>query len=165
MPVIIIFGPTGAGKTYVGKLIQKEFGYYFYDGDTDLTDEMKSALNRMQPITNAMRDRFINRLLVSIYKLASRQSKLVVAQTFIKEKYRRQLLKRWPGTKFILVKTKATIRYQRRQKRADYPWNEAYVKKMDSLFEPPKIPHQVLTNDNTGSTHLLAALRQLLSAL
>lgn len=165
MSLIILFGPTGAGKTYVGKLIQKEFGYHFYDGDTDLTDEMIKALNTMEPITDPMRDRFFERLLTSIDKLVRRHSKLVVAQTFIKEKYRRQLLKRWPEAQFILVKTRREVRYQRRQKRANYPWNETYVKKMDALFEPPKIPHQVLTNDNIGSKNLLASLRRVVSAL
>ena len=163
--MIILFGPTGAGKTCIGKLIQKELGYFFYDGDNNLTKEMKLALNRMQPITDTMRDRFFNRLLNSIENLSHNHSRLVVAQTFIKEKYRRQLLKRWPEAQFILVKTKTNIRYQRSQKRANYPWNETYVKKMDSLFETPKISHRVLTNDNTGSKQLLASLRRLVSAL
>ena len=163
--MIILFGPTGAGKTYVGKLLQKDFGYYFYDGDTDLTDAMKLALNRMKPITDTMRNRFIARLLTSIDRLSHSHSKLAVAQTFIKEKYRLTLLKRHPQAKFILIKTKQAIRYRRRKKRADYPWSEAYVKKMDALFEPPKISHLTLTNDNTGSIHLLASLRRLLLAL
>lgn len=165
MSLIILFGPTGAGKTYVGRLIEKEFGYYFYDGDTDLTDEMKKALNQMTPITDAMRDRFINKLLNSITRLSRNQAKLVVAQTFIKEKYRRELHKRWPQAKFVLVKTKPKIRFQRWRKRANYPWSEAYVKQMDAQFEPPKIPHQVLTNDSTGSTHLKVSLQRLVSEL
>ncbi|MDP4031026.1 MAG: hypothetical protein Q8P47_01940, partial [Candidatus Beckwithbacteria bacterium] len=64
-----------------------------------------------------------------------------------------------------LVKTKPNIRYNRRQKRADYPWDKAYVKKMDALFEIPQIPHQTITNDSNGSTHLLKQLPPWLSAL
>ena len=162
MTLIILFGPTGAGKTYIGQLGQKQFGYYFYDGDADLTAEMKLALNRMQPITDAMRDRFFARLLASVTRLVKTHPKLVVAQTFIKEGYRQQLLSRYPQAKFILIKTKPLIRYRRRQIRADYPWDETYVKKMDALFQAPQIPHQVLTNDSNGPAPLLAALQQLL---
>ena len=160
--MIILFGPTGAGKTYIGKLLQKNFGFYFYDGDADLTDQMKEALKQMKPITEAMRDRFFERLFDSIDKLSRRHAKLVVAQTFIKEGYRKQLLSRYPQAKFILIKTKPLIRYRRRQIRADYPWDETYVKKMDALFQAPQIPHQVLTNDSNGPAPLLAALQQLL---
>ena len=162
MTLIILFGPTGAGKTYIGQLMQKQLGFHFYDGDADLTAEMKLALNRMQPITDAMRDRFFERLFDSIDKLSRRHAKLVVAQTFIKEGYRKQLLSRYPQAKFILIKTKPLIRYRRRQIRADYPWDETYVKKMDALFQAPQIPHQVLTNDSNGPAPLLAALQQLL---
>src|SRR3972149_2841516 len=163
MPLIILFGPTGAGKTYVGQLIQKHFGYYFYDGDADLTPEMKQALNLMRPITDPMRDRFIGRLLDSITKLLKIHPNLVVAQTFIKERYRHRLLKRWPKARFILLKTKTNLRYQRRRERADYPWDETYVKRMDAIFETPKIPHQIITNDKTGPDNLLKRLRSLLS--
>ena len=161
MSLIILFGPAGAGKTYIGKLLAKHLGYYFYDGDADLTAEMKLALNKMRPITDPMRDRFFENLFKSIDLLQRQHKKLVVAQTFIKEKYRRRLKK----ARFFLVKTKPAIRYARRQKRADYPWDETYVKKMDSLFELPTIPHRVITNDKSGSTHLLKQLRSLLSAL
>ena len=165
MPILILFGPTGAGKTYIGRLLEKKFGYYFYDGDTDLTQEMKQALNSMKVITDRMRQKFITRLINSTGRLCHNHEKLVVAQTFIKDKYRVRLLKRLPLTQFILVKTKTDLRYQRRQQRADYPWDEAYVKKMDALFETPKIPHRTITNDNAGPNNLKSALRSLLLQL
>lgn len=165
MSLVILFGPTGAGKTYIGRLLAKEFNYHFYDGDSDLTEEMKQALNSMKVITDQMRRRFIARLLRSIDRLYHNHDKLVVAQTFIKEKYRRQLLKHLPQAKFIFIKTQTNLRYQRRQRRADYPWDEAYVKKMDSLFEVPRIPYLTITNDSNGPKGLLASLRRLFSAL
>ncbi len=165
MSLIILFGPTGAGKTYVGQLLQKQFGFYFYDGDKDLTAEMRQALNSMKVITDRMRQRFITRLINSTVALAARHKNLVVAQTFIKEKYRHKLLKRLPRANFVLVKTKERLRHRRRRERADYPWDEAYVKTMDALFESPQIPHQEITNDNNGPGSLLKRLRLLLSAL
>ena len=165
MALIILFGPTGAGKTYIGKLLEQEFSYYFYDGDGDLTEEMKQALNSMMVITDRMRQKFITLLINSTDRLCHNHDKLVVAQTFIKEKYRQRLIKKLPQAKFVLVKTIPALRYQRRQKRADYPWDETYVKKMDSLFETPKVPHQILTNDSTGSDSLKFSLRRLLSGL
>lgn len=165
MPILILFGPTGAGKTYIGKLLAKDFGYYFYDGDNDLSEEMKQALNSMKIITDRMRQKFIFRLINSCVKLDKKYKNLVIAQTFIKDKYRQRLLKKLPQAKFVLVKTKTNIRYVRRQQRADYPWDETYVKKMDRLFETPKIPHHLITNDNTGSDSLKFPLQQLILGL
>ncbi|MDZ7587323.1 MAG: shikimate kinase [Patescibacteria group bacterium] len=165
MSLIILFGPTGAGKTYIGKLLQQKFNYYFYDGDNDLTTEMKQALNSMQTITDRMRQKFITRLIKSTFKLAAKHKNTVIAQTFIKDKYRQQLLKKLPHAQFILIKTQTNIRYQRRQKRADYPWDKTYVKKMDAIFETPKIPHQIITNNYAGSDNLKSSLQSLFSAL
>jgi len=163
MPLLILFGPTGAGKTYIGKLLEKEFGYYFYDGDSDLTEEMKLALHSMRVITDRMRQKFITRLINSTAKLAAKHKNLAVTQTFIKNKYRQRLLKRLPQAKFILVKTKTDLRYQRRRERADYPWDEAYVKKMDSLFDVPKIPHREISNDSAGPENLKVSMQRLFS--
>lgn len=165
MSLVILFGPTGAGKTYIGKLLQQEFGYYFYDGDTDLTAEMKLALNSMHVITDRMRQKFITQLVRSTIQLSHNYDKLVVAQTFIKDKYRQRLLKKLPGAKFILVKTEVKLRHQRRRDRADYPWDEAYVTKMDALFEPPQMPYLILTNDTAGPASLKSSLQPLLSGL
>lgn len=165
MLILVLFGPTGAGKTYIGKLLAKDFGYYFYDGDADLTAEMKQALNSMKIITDRMRQKFITKLIRSTLRLSHNHDKLVVAQTFIKDKYRQRLLKKLPQAKFILVKTPEALRHQRRRERADYPWNENYVKKMDALFEPPQVPYMTITNDSTGTANLKSSLRRLLSGL
>lgn len=165
MATLILFGPTGAGKTYIGKLLQKEFGWYFYDGDSDLTPEMKKALNSMKVITDKMRQKFITRVINTTVKLASQHNHIAVAQTFIKDKYRRRLLKKLPLARFVLIKTQEERRHERRRQRADYPWDESYVKKMDSIFEAPRIPHQIITNHNDGSNNLRSDLRRLLSRL
>lgn len=164
MPILILFGPTGAGKTFIGRLLVKEFGWYFYDGDNDLTGEMKQALNSRQIITDRMRQKFISRLINSTVKLAKKHKNLAVAQTFIKDKYRQRLLKKLPSAQFILIQTAPPIRHRRRQKRADWPWDETYVRKMDRLFEAPKVPYRVITNDATGPDSLKSSLRRLVSA-
>ncbi len=60
--LLIVFGLPGAGKTYVGKLLKDEFGFYFYDGDRDLTDEMRQALKEKKLFNDSMRDVFFQQL-------------------------------------------------------------------------------------------------------
>ena len=105
MSLIILFGLPGTGKTFVGKVFKKYFDYYFYEGDKDLTEEMKIAIKVQKVFTDRMRDIFFQKLTKSIQELKLKYKKLVVAQTFIKEKYRTVLIKKIPETKFILVET------------------------------------------------------------
>ena len=163
MSLLILFGPTGAGKTFIGQLIQKQFNYHFFDGDSDLTPEITKALHNMKPITTPMRNQFINHLIASIEKLSSKHPKLVVAQAFLKQKHRDQLLKKLPQAQFAYINTPPSIRYQRRQKRALYPWDQTYVKKMDKLFDPPPNNSPAINNSSSNQKQLLNQLKTKLS--
>ena len=84
--LLIVFGLPGAGKTYVGNLLRDEFGFYFYEGDRDLTDEMQQALKEKKLFNDSMRDVFFKNLIGKVSQLHKTKKHLVVAQTFIKEK-------------------------------------------------------------------------------
>jgi len=150
MSLIILFGLPGTGKSYVGKIFEKYFDFYFYDGDNDLTEEMKEAIKVQRVFTDKMRDVFFEKLIRNVQKLKSKHKKLVVAQTFIKEKYRLDLLNKIPKTKFILVETKKSIREKRLFQRTDYPLDLEYVRKMELNFDKPIISHLIIVNNIDG---------------
>jgi shikimate kinase len=50
MLLIILFGLSGSGKNYVGRILRDDFGFLFYDADTDLTPEMQDAIKRQMLI-------------------------------------------------------------------------------------------------------------------
>lgn len=161
MSLIILFGLPGTGKTYVGKIFEKYFNYHFYDGDNDLTEEIKQAIKVQRVFTDRMRDVFFNRLIKQIQKLAAKHKQLVVAQTFIKEKYRLQLIKVIPETKFVLVETKKEIREKRLIDRVDYPLDLEYARTMERNFEEPKINYLVI-NNNDGIKNIKKQIDSLL---
>src|SRR5579859_1531112 len=110
MILYILFGLPGTGKTFIGKIFKQDFNFYFYDGDKDLPKDMKVAINSQSVITDAMRDIFFHNLIQSIKKARKKYKKIVVAQTFIKEKYRLLLLDEIPDAKFILIQTDTDVR-------------------------------------------------------
>ncbi len=150
MSLIVLFGLPGTGKSFVGKIFQEYFDYYFYDGDNDLTEEMKEAIKTKTVFTDQMRDVFFEKLISKVQDLRSRIQNLVVTQTFIKEKYRVDLLKKIPETKFILIKTKKFIREKRLVQRKNYPLDLEYARKMEINFDKPIIDHHVITNNIDG---------------
>ncbi len=150
MSLIILFGLPGTGKTYVGKVFERYFDYYFYEGDKDLTEEMKVDIKTKTVFTDRMRERFFEKLIGNIQKLKFRHKKLVVAQTFIKEKYRVNLINKIPEIKFILIETKKSVREKRLIQRTDYPLDLEYTRKMVTNFDKPIINHLVITNNIDG---------------
>lgn len=161
MSPIILFGYPGTGKTYVGKIFEKYFEYYFYEGDLDLTPKMHQYVKEKKVFTDEMRDEFFEILIDKIEDLSVKHEKLVVAQTFIKEKYRLKLLAKIPKTKFILIETNEPIREKRLGLRKEYPLNLEYAQKMVVNFEMPKIKHLIINNDHSGEEDLLKQIKLL----
>lgn len=154
MSLIILFGLPGTGKTYVGRVFEKYFNYHFYDGDNDLTPEMKEAIKTKTVFTDQMRDVFFKILIFKIQDLGSRIKNLVVAQTFIKERYRVNLLKEIPYAKFVLVGTDNLIREKRLNERVKYPLDLEYARKMELNFDEPTINHQKIINNDDGDENI-----------
>lgn len=150
MKIFILFGLPGTGKTFVGKIFEKYFGFYFYDGDVDLTEEMKIAIASQSPITDEMRDRFFGNLIENIGKLTKQHKKIVVAQTFIKEKYRKQMLEKVPQSEFIFIDTPTNLREKRLAERTYYPLEKAYARIMSKNFDMPEVAHRVIKNNVEG---------------
>lgn len=162
MPIIILFGLPGTGKSYVGKIFEKYFHYHFYDGDEDLTPEIKAAIKTKTIFTDQMRNIYFKILISKIKDLGSRIENLVVAQTFIKEKYRVNLLKKVPEAKFILIETDKFIREKRLNERVDYPLDLEYARKMELNFEKPTISHLVIINNEDGEENIKKQIKNIL---
>jgi gluconate kinase len=146
----VTFGLPGAGKTYAARLFE-QFGFTMHDGDDDLPDVMRQAISTQQPVNDDMRDEFFKRIIAHVEQLLPTHPKLVVAQTFIKEKYRRRFLEHFPYAQFVLVEAKDPIRELRLERRTNQPLEPDYTRKMIAMFEPPRIPYKVITNDADGA--------------
>lgn len=158
----ILFGLPGSGKTYTGKLLAKQFDFYFYDGDESLPVDMRKAINSQEKVTDEMRDRFFADLARKIGELRKQHPSLVVAQTYIKEKYREQVLEQFPDAKFILIESLEPIREMRLMHQNTYPLALDYVRRMVANFDVPVIPHTTLLNNTDGERGLLEKLALLL---
>jgi gluconate kinase len=123
---------------------------------------MKTAIAASQPINEAMRDEFFHRLIVSAASLHPRHPRMVVAQTFIKEKYRVLFLKHFSAARFILVEAEAAIREARLARRDHQPLDADYARRMALIFDQPHIAHTVIKNDVDGREHVNQQIEALL---
>jgi gluconate kinase len=157
----ITFGLPGAGKTYAARVFE-EFGYCFHDGDDDLPDDLRIAIDTQSPVSDEMRDAFFNRIIASIDRLLPDQPNLVVSQTFIKEKYRLLALRHFPSARFVLVQAPDETRERRLRERTNQMLDIAYARNMVTRFEPPRIPYAVIDNQIDGRAHLRTQIARLL---
>lgn len=162
--LIVVFGLPGSGKSYVGTILKKEFDFCLYDGDIDLPRDIKDAIANKTLITDTMRDEFFKRVICQIKRLKKTHRKLVVAQTFIKEKYRKLVLKHFPDTQFILIKTKTSLRESRIAQRKYYHLDRAYAQAMCRNFESSRINHAVLDNNTDGEEEIKKQLKKINNA-
>jgi gluconate kinase len=158
----VAFGLPGAGKTYVARTFE-QFGFTMHDGDDNLPDAMRTAIAASQPIDDGLRDEFFARIIESATRLWPDNPQFVLAQTFIKEKYRRQFLDHFPAARFVLVVADVAVRERRLAHRTHQSLDPDYVRKMDLIFEPPRIPHQLITNNADGDAHIRQQITVLLN--
>jgi gluconate kinase len=153
----VAFGLPGAGKTYVARVFG-QFGFYVHDGDDDLPEDMRAAIDASQTVTDDMRDEFFRRIIAHVTELLPYHPRLVVAQTFIKEKYRYLFLEHFPAAQFILVEAAGEVRERRLMERTHQALDPEYARRMTTFFDPPHIPHHILTNNMDGDAHVKAQI-------
>lgn len=157
--IIILFGLAGAGKNYIGEILQKKFDFYFWDGDNVLTSEMQQCIENKEPFTQDMRDQFTDLLIENILILRKKYSNLVVAQALYKEKNRAQILKKIPEVQFILVESDHQS-IQKRLSSINSSIDIEYAELIQKNFEVPSRPHATILNRD-GDTDLIDQLKAL----
>ena len=62
---IVLFGPAGVGKNYVAEILKKQFGFYFYDADDDVTDEIRERVIARSLVTSEMGVRYFDIVIIT----------------------------------------------------------------------------------------------------
>lgn len=149
--VFFLFGLAGSGKSYLANYISKEFGYYHYEGDDDLTPSMKQAIKDGAQFTDEMRMEFFQIIGDRISELRKVHDKIVVSQAMYKNIHRNYLLSRFPDLQLVWVKASDEVIMERIQKRGIKGVDEAYVKAIRANFEEPEMNVKEIINDEKES--------------
>lgn len=148
--LLYLYGLSAAGKNFVGHVLEDSFGFTFYDGDWDLTDELREAVRTKQPFTDDMRDRYYAIIVRRLAELRASNPFLVFGQATFKERHRQQILAAHPDTIFVLITADLSLRMGRLQ-RGNNPVTADYAQRIDQFFEPPQHPSYTIHNSGTRS--------------
>ncbi len=163
MRLLIVFGLPGSGKTYVSGVIAKSLGYHLYEGDDDMPKDMDETIKKRLVVTEDMRNRFFKNMLQSVRQLVKIHEKMIVSQTFIKERHRKKILDQFPKAHFILVKTRDDIREKRLENRKEYPLERKQARVMCENFDKPEIPYDAINNDEDGEENIREQMKMFLT--
>ena len=144
-------------------MLAEEFGYTFYDGDLDMTDELRHAVRDGRPFTDPMRDRFYAALVARIAALRRDHADLAFCQATFKERHRALVAEAFPDVVFVLVEASEAVRLTRLA-RGGNPVTVDYARQIATFFEPPRHAHFVIRNEG-GRAEVVAQLARLLADL
>jgi gluconate kinase len=159
--VIYFFGVAGVGKNFVADILGEITGIPVYHADTDLTEEIKEAINQKKPFNQEMRDRYFEKISEKIKTKIQEHGRIVVTQATFKEKNRNFLQQEIPGIFFIWVDAPEALVMERLQSRGDKV-DPAYGAKIKKDFEEPDevVPRLVNVGDKSAIIERLSMIFQ-----
>ncbi|HJO93080.1 MAG TPA: gluconokinase [Victivallales bacterium] len=133
---IILMGVAGAGKTTIGKKLEKIFGYKFYDADDFHPTENIKKMRKGIPLTDDDRLGWLENLNNLLADSEQKLEPIVLACSSLKEKYRCILTE---NTKcvFIYLKISKNCAINRLENRVGHYFNASLIDaQFDDLEEP-----------------------------
>jgi gluconokinase len=153
--IVIVMGVSGSGKTTVGRLLARELGWPFYDGDDWHPPANRDKMRRGIALTDADRDIWLTALQHFISKLIQGGQSAVIACSALKQAYRDRLQVDEQLVRFIYLKGSYDLIRQRLQERQGHfmPANL-----LTSQFETLEEPQEVVTIDIANEPEAIISL-------
>lgn len=158
--LLILFGLPGAGKTYAGQLLAREFGFHFHEADDDIPDDYRRLVTAGQVVPDERRDAYHRALLDRLAALSAEHPRLAVAVPLLRDRHRHWIRARFPEAVFVLVECAAGP-WEARLANRTHTVGLDYARKTLALYEPPTLPHATLDDSADGA----AGVREQLAAI
>jgi gluconokinase len=158
--VIILMGVAGAGKTTIGRRLAAALGWEFLDGDDFHPPANVAKMARGEPLSDADRASWLDRLHDLIAGRLASGKPAVLAASALKRTYRQRLLAGHPGVSIVYLHAGYDQLYHRLTRRRDHYMPPALLQSQFDTLEPPR---RALAVDATQSPD--AIVRHIRTAL
>jgi gluconokinase len=142
--IVIIFGVSGAGKTTVGKLLAREFGWRFIEADDFHPPGNIEKMRSGNPLTDKDRWPWLERLRQQIEQLLSARENAVLACSALKRTYRDRL-RVSDEVKFVLLRGDYALVEKQLCSRHGHFMNPELLRSQFADLEEPKPDEDVAT--------------------
>ena len=134
--IIVLIGVTGSGKSTVGRLLARQLGWKFYEGDDLHPAANLQKMRRGLPLTDEDRKPWLKAIQNAIRAAVENRENVVIACSALKESYRNMLHVKGEVI-FVYLKANSPLIQQRLKKRTGHFMNPVLIQsQFDTLEEP-----------------------------
>jgi gluconokinase len=158
--IIVLMGVTASGKSTVGKLLARQIGWNFFEGDDFHSAGNIEKLRRGEPLNDEDRRPWLHAIREVIHEAIDRGENAVIACSALKASYR-SMLQIKGQVSFVYLKASIALIQERLQNRVGHFMNPHLLHSQFDTLEEPKEALQV----DAGSTpaEIVQAIRNGLS--
>ncbi|WP_254633761.1 gluconokinase [Mesorhizobium sp. GbtcB19] len=150
-PAIVVMGVAGCGKTAVGEALAKALGADFIEGDRLHPPENVARMARGEPLTDALREGWLDAIGERIASSVASGRKAVAACSALKRGYRDRLNRFCPGIVFLYLKIDRDTAWRRVADRKGHFMPASLVDSQFATLEEPAADERAVTVDGTRS--------------
>ena len=144
--IIVLMGVTGSGKSTVGKLLARQLGWRFFEGDDFHSAENIEKLSRGEPLSDEDRRPWLEAIRETICAAIDRGESAVIACSALKQSYRR-VLQIGGQVSFVYLKASIALIQERLKKRIGHFMNPNLIQSQFDTLEEPEGALQVDTHE------------------
>ena len=150
-PAVVVMGVAGCGKTAVGEALAGALGAGFIEGDRLHPPENVARMARGEPLTDALREGWLDAIGEHIAASVAGKRKAVAACSALKRTYRERLSRFCPEIIFLYLKIDRETAWRRVANRKGHFMPASLVDSQFATLEEPAADERAVTVDGTRS--------------
>lgn len=145
--IVVIMGVAGCGKSAIGTGLAARIGCSFIEGDTLHSPENVKRMASGMPLTDALREGWLDRIGAELAAAVTRDESVVAACSALKRIYRERLRRFVPGILFVYPEIDKDTAKQRVASRKGHFMPASLVDSQFATLEPPEANENAITLD------------------
>lgn len=151
-PILIIaMGVSGCGKTGIAEAIASQFSMEFIEADEHHSIEAKALMKGGRPLTDAMREPWINSICSAIEALTRQGRPVIIACSALKKSHRDRFRSLGLPCHFLYLKGSQELISARLHKRVGHFFPPTLLKSQFSALQDPRAETDVTSIDISPS--------------
>ena len=158
---VVVMGVSGSGKTTVGAALARELGAEFLEGDRFHPPENIAKMSRGEPLDDADRWPWLDRLGSELAARGKEGRPVVLACSALKRAYRDRLRRSWPALCFVYLRGDFDLIHGRLAARHGHFMPTDLLQSQFAALEEPK--DAVIVDISQSTEQIVSEIRQRLA--